>query len=575
MTIRQPIVTVCGHVDHGKTSILDRIRGSSVAAAEAGGITQKISFTLFPAKNIKKGCSLLDKRGYKLDIPGFLFIDTPGHAAFTNLRKRGGSLADLAILVIDINEGIKPQTSEVLSILKLNKTPFIIALNKVDNISGWRKQSEDLKESIEKQAIHAKQNFEEKLYTFQASLNSYGFNSDLFFNLTDFTKKIAIIPCSARTGEGIPELLMMLCGLSQRFLKDKLSLGEKAKGVILEIKKEKTCEYLECILYDGKLKQGDEIVIASFSNPLKAKIRSMEEIQPVSFSFKPVKEAVAATGLRIQLCEKAEILPGMPFQIFKNNLSEIEREFKKELTENIKTDEKGIVIKAESLGSLEALLLLLKQDNISVLKAEIGKITKQDISQAKANAEIPGNSVILGFNVSVDEEAAEMKNDVKIIEGDVVYKLIEDLKKWQEEKRKEIEKEKLLSLASICKLEILPNFVFHNSNPAIFGVRVLGGKLKPDIYLIDENNEKISHVKNIQHEKTSLKEAVPEMEVAISLPGIAFDRQLKNSRFLYADLSEAQFRKLKENKDVLSSGELKILQEIASMKRKEKAVWGV
>jgi len=218
---------------------------------------------------------------------------------------------------------------------------------------------------------------------------------------------------------------------------------------------------------------------------------------------------------------------------------------------------------------------LLKQDNISVLKAEIGKITKQDISQAKANAEIPGNSVILGFNVSVDEEAAEMKNDVKIIEGDVVYKLIEDLKKWQEEKRKEIEKEKLLSLASICKLEILPNFVFHNSNPAIFGVRVLGGKLKPDIYLIDENNEKISHVKNIQHEKTSLKEAVPEMEVAISLPGIAFDRQLKNSRFLYADLSEAQFRKLKENKDVLSSGELKILQEIASMKRKEKAVWGV
>jgi len=573
--IRQPIVTVCGHVDHGKTSILDRIRGSSVAADEAGGITQKISFTLFPAENIKKGCSLLDKRGYKLDIPGFLFIDTPGHAAFTNLRKRGGSLADLAILVIDINEGIKPQTSEVLQILKLNKTPFIIALNKIDNISGWRKQDDDLKTSIENQAMHAKQNFEEKFYTFQAALNSYGFNSDLFFNLQDFTKKICLVPCSARTGEGIQELLMMLCGLSQRFLKDKLSLGEKAKGVILEIKKEKTNEYLEAILYDGRLKAGDEIVIASFSSPLKVKIRNMEEIQPVSFSFKPVKEALAATGLRLQLTDKPEILPGMPFQIFKNNMQEIEKEFKKDLTENIKTAEDGIVIKAESLGSLEALIILLKQENISVLKAGIGNINKQDIQAAKASSGIPENAVLLGFNVKIDEEAVEMKNDVKILLNDVIYKLIEDLKKWQEEKRNEIEKEKLLSLASICKLEILGNFVFHNSNPAIFGVRVFGGKLKPELNLIDETGEKISRVKNIQQEKSSLKEAGEGMEIAISLPGITFDRQLKNSRYLYADLSESQFRKLKDNKDLLSRQELSVLQEISQIKRKEKATWGV
>jgi len=383
------------------------------------------------------------------------------------------------------------------------------------------------------------------------------------------------VPCSARTGEGIQELLMMLCGLSQRFLKDKLSLGEKAKGVILEIKKEKTNEYLEAILYDGRLKAGDEIVIASFSSPLKVKIRNMEEIQPVSFSFKPVKEALAATGLRLQLTDKPEILPGMPFQIFKNNMQEIEKEFKKDLTENIKTAEDGIVIKAESLGSLEALIILLKQENISVLKAGIGNINKQDIQAAKASSGIPENAVLLGFNVKIDEEAVEMKNDVKILLNDVIYKLIEDLKKWQEEKRNEIEKEKLLSLASICKLEILGNFVFHNSNPAIFGVRVFGGKLKPELNLIDETGEKISRVKNIQQEKSSLKEAGEGMEIAISLPGITFDRQLKNSRYLYADLSESQFRKLKDNKDLLSRQELSVLQEISQIKRKEKATWGV
>lgn len=573
--IRQPIVTVCGHVDHGKTSILDRIRGSSVAIEEAGGITQKISFTLFPAENIKKGCSLLDKRGYALEIPGFLFIDTPGHAAFTNLRKRGGSLADLAILVIDINEGIKPQTAEVLQILKANKTPFIIALNKIDNISGWKKMSDDLKESIESQALHTKQQFDEKFYTFQAALNSYGFNSDLFFNLKDFTKKIILVPCSAKTKEGIPELLMMLCGLSQKFLKDKLNLGEKAKGVILEIKKEKTCEYLECILYDGKLKQGDEIVIASFSSPIKTKIRNIEEIQPLSFSFKPVKETKAATGLRIQLPEQLNIFPGMPFQIFKNNMKEIEKEFKKEITENIKTDSEGIIIKAESLGSLEALLVLLKQDNIKVLKAGIGNINKQDILQAKSNIDKPENAVVLGFNTLPDEDALILKGNIKIITHEVIYKLIEDLKKYQEETRKEIERAKLLGMASVFKLEIMHNFVFHNSKPAIFGVKVLAGKLKSNIDLIDKIGEQIGRIKNIQSENKSIEQAEEGKEVAISVPGVTFDRQLKDTEFLYSDLGEKQFRNLKNNKDLLSASELSALQEISQIKRKDKVAWGM
>jgi len=204
MTIRQPIVTVCGHVDHGKTSILDQLRSTGVQEGEAGGITQKISFTLYPLDQLKLACPLIEKSGIKLDIPGFLLIDTPGHAAFTNLRKRGGALADLAVLVIDINEGIKPQTAEVIQILKLNKTPFIIALNKIDNISGWRTDKDlGLKESIESQPQRVKQLFDERYMTLIGALNSYDFDADLYYNIDDFAKKIALVPTSAKTKQGI------------------------------------------------------------------------------------------------------------------------------------------------------------------------------------------------------------------------------------------------------------------------------------------------------------------------------------------------------------------------------------
>ena len=228
--IRQPIVTVVGHVDHGKTSILDSLRGSSIQASESGGITQKISFTLYPMDQLKIAFPILEKIGKELKIPGFLFIDTPGHAAFTNLRKRGGGLADLAILVIDINEGIKPQTNEVIQILKHNKTPFIIALNKIDNISGWRTLNKEgnLKESIDSQAGNTKQIFDEKYFTLIGSLSSLGFESDLFYNISDFTKKVALVPCSAKTREGLPELMMVLSGLSQKYLEGKLGFGKDA-----------------------------------------------------------------------------------------------------------------------------------------------------------------------------------------------------------------------------------------------------------------------------------------------------------------------------------------------------------
>ena len=578
-SIRQPIVTICGHVDHGKTSILDYFRGSSLQEQEAGGITQKISFTLYPKEQIEKSCKLIKQKGMKLEIPGFLFIDTPGHAAFTNLRKRGGSLADLAILVIDINEGIKPQTAEVIQILKFNKTPFLIALNKIDNISAWRTSKEgDLQRNIETQPTNVKSLFDERYMTIAGALNSYGFDSDLFYNITDFTKKISLVPCSARTGEGIQELMMILCGLSQKYLGERLKLGDEAKGVILEVKKEKSNDYVEAILYDGTLKKNDEVAVASIEgNPIITKVRSIEEIQPLSIRFKAKDEVQAATGVRMQFSEKIDILPGMPFLSYTGDKEKVKEIFKKELTETIKTGSSGIIAKADSLGSLEALLVLLKQAGIPVLKAGIGNINKADFSSAKANLQIDElDAIILGFNVSINEDTKELlkESDIKVLTEEVVYKLIERLEEYRIEKKKEIEKIKLMELTTLCKLEILHQYVFRVTKPAIFGVKVSAGKLTPNINFIDEEENKIGRVKNIQSEKQSVPEATEGMEVAISIPGINFEKELKEKKYLYSDIGERQFKKFKENKDLLTQGEIKILSEIAELKRKTNSEWG-
>jgi len=325
------------------------------------------------------------------------------------------------------------------------------------------------------------------------------------------------------------------------------------------------------------LSKKDEIAVANFEGePIISKIRILEEIEPLSSKFKPKDNVVASTGLRMQFVKKIEVLPGMPFILYKNNKEQIRAMFKKEISENIQTQKQGIIAKADSLGSLEALLVLLKQSNMPVMKAGIGSINKTDIISARANLEINEiDAVIVGFNVSTDEDAEDIKGNIKILTNEVIYKLIEDTVKFRVEKGREIEKRRLMELARLCKLRILHQYIFRNTKPAIFGVRIEAGKLTSGLNLIDPKGEKIGRTKNIQSENRSVQEAMEGMEVALSIPGINFERQLKDKEFLYSDVSESQFRNFKKNKDLLSSNEMRVLQEIAEIKRQEKADWGM
>ena len=573
--IRQPICTICGHVDSGKTSILDFIRKTSIAKGEAGGITQAISSTSISLDIIKSICGdLLKQLKIKLSIPGLLTVDTPGHAAFTALRKRGGNLADIGVLVIDINEGVMPQTEESINILKNYKTPFIIALNKIDLIPGWQSNiKKSLLENINSQASRIKEQLDKKLYEVLGKLSEEGLNSERFDRVEDYTKQVAIVPCSAKTGEGIAELLMVLVGLGQKYLEKQLQIEVKGpgKGVVLEVKEAKGLgKTLDVILYDGALKQGDKIVIGGLDKPIVTRVKGLFEPSKGK-KLKKVKKVSAAIGVKINAPDIEEVVSGMPLQVANKNLEKIKKEIQKEVKEVlIETEKEGLVIKADSLGSLEALTDLLKKEKLKIKRASIGDITKRDIMEA-SSAKENLNKAVLGFNVSI----AEKDKRVKIIVHDIIYRIIDEYKAWIEKEKKRLESKELENLIMPCKLRILPGCVFRQSNPAVVGVAVLDGKLKNKTPLMKEDGSKVSEIDSVQLEGENIPEAERGKEVAIALKGITVGRQIDENDILLSDVPEEDFVKLKGLKKCLNKSEIEVLKEIAAIKRKQNPVWGI
>jgi len=342
---RSPICTVVGHVDHGKSTLLDSIRGTSIVDVEPGKITQAIGASIIPIETVRQICGpLLDLLKMDLTIPGLLFIDTPGHAAFTNLRKRGGTLADIAILVVDINEGFKPQTIEALEILKQFKVPFIVAANKIDLLSGWKMEKEpSFLKTLSIQTEGTKAFIDQKIYELVGKIFEYGFNSERFDRVTDYTKQIAIVPVAAKFGLGLPELLMVISGLAQKYLEQtlKINVSGNAKGTILEVKEIKgTGCCLDLIIYDGILKVNDTIVIGGIDAPIVTKVRAIFETEPLSETrdkkskFHSVKEARAATAVRLMAPGMDGAIAGMPLRsATEANLEEAKEAVQKEVQE--------------------------------------------------------------------------------------------------------------------------------------------------------------------------------------------------------------------------------------------------
>ena len=583
-------MSVLGHVDHGKTTLLDFIRGGAMAQKEAGGITQHIGGTEIPMEVIETICGdLLKKLDIRETMPGLFFIDTPGHEAFTTLRKRGGALADLAILIVDIKEGFKPQTYEALNILKTFKTPFVVAASKIDKIYGWETfEGLSFIQTYNKQAGNVQEKLDTGIYELVGVLHDEGFESERFDRVENFAKQISIIPISAKTGEGISELLTMLMGLAQQYLKEQLQLepNAPAKGTILEVKEEKGLGVtVDAVIYDGILRKNDTIILTSLDDIITTKIRSLlkprplEEMRDAKKRFQKVDEVVAAAGIKIVAPKIENVISGSPLRVARGDFEGVKEEILNEI-ESIKidTDEMGVIVKADTLGSLEALVSMLRDMDVPIRAADIGDVSRRDVVDASiVQKDNPEYGVIIAFNIKILPSAVnEIKSTgVKLFSADVIYQLTEDYGEWVAAAEERKKKEWIDAIIRPAKIRIIPKLVFRFSKPAIAGIEVLGGTVKKDYILMSQTGHKVGKVESMQDKGDNKPSTSKGQQVAMAIKDAVFGRDFEEGDVLYVDIPESHYKILEnELKSKLSEDELQILDELVEIKRKEDSLWG-
>jgi len=592
MPLRQPIVCMLGHVDTGKTSLLDKIRGSAVQLREAGGLTQQIGASFFPIDTLIAITQHLIK-DFKttVKIPGLLVVDTPGHEAFANLRRRGGSVADVAILVVDVMHGFENQTYESLEILKSRKTPFIVAANKIDRVDGWRSTPDSpFLASYAKQSPIVKEDLDNRLYTMMGTLSRQGFRSERFDRIRNFTRDIAIVPVSAKTGEGIGELLTVLIGLTQQHMADKLevSVGH-ALGTVLEVTEEVGLgTTINAIIYEGILRAEDTIVIGGKEGPLTSSIRAillpqpLDEIRDPRKKFNTIDEAFAACGVKIVAPDLEDAVPGAPLIAVGGEMT-LERAVEEVASElerlRISTDKVGIILKTDTLGSLEALIESLRARDVPIRLADIGDISRREVMEAlSVKHEEPLYGAILAFNVKPLPDAEREAHDqrIPIFTGDIIYNLMDEYVRWMEDEKEAKARKEFETLVKPGKMEIMDGFVFRRAKPAIFGVRILSGSLAPNTPMVNIEGTKLGRITQIQDSGEAVSLAEEGKEVAVSMPQPIVGRHIKERDILFVEVPEKDAKLLRDKyQGRLTAGALEALRELTELKRKKDILWAV
>lgn len=490
--LRSPICCILGHVDTGKTKLLDKIRQTNVQEGEAGGITQQIGATYFPVDAIKQKTHVVNQDGkFEFKVPGLLIIDTPGHESFSNLRSRGSSLCNIAILVVDIMHGLEPQTLESMKLLRDRKTPFVVALNKIDRLYGWKKiDNNGFQESLALQNKAVQNEFKNRLDQTKVAFAEQGFNAELFYENKSMAKYVSLIPTSAHTGEGIPDMLKLIVQLTQERMVGSLMYLSECQATVLEVKQiEGFGMTIDVILSNGYLREGDRILLCGTEGIIKTNIRALltpEKLKELRLKSQYVhnKEVKAALGVKI-------VAPGLEKAIAGSRLlvagpdddeDDIEDELENDLESlfsRVERSGRGVSVQASTLGSLEALLDFLKDCKIPVANVGIGPISKRDVMQCGIMLEkSPDYAVMLCFDVKVEKEAAAYaeENGVKIFTADIIYHLFDQFTKHMDELlEKKKEDSKMLAVFP-CVLK--PVAVFNKTGPIVVGVDVVDGQLK-------------------------------------------------------------------------------------------------
>lgn len=462
-----------GHVDTGKTKILDYIRRTNVQANEAGGITQQIGASFFPQYKLVEELSRLNPEALKVkcEIPGLLVIDTPGHEAFVNLRSRGSSLCDLAIVVIDIMHGLENQTIESLKMLQEKQTPFVIALNKIDRIQSYNSVKDfSSYTNLKKQESFARTNFQEKFNFILGQLAQQNINAKFYWEMTpqDFLERdwVPVVPTSALKGEGMPDLLGNITYFAQTVIPDKITRRDhEFKATVLEVKKmEGMSATIDVILVNGVLKVDDKIILSGFDGPIETHIKNLLTPHPmkemrVKNEHMLHKVVYGAMGVRIVATGLEKAIAGS--SIFRVDADDQVEGFKDLLSADIakvkktvKTKKDGVGVAASTLGALEALLIFLRKEHIQVSNVFIGDISKTDMQKVLTSymsEEIKFKQreylSLLCFEVKVLPDAAKFADEhgIKIMKAEIIYHLADQFKVYQRQQadlRKKLEGKK-------------------------------------------------------------------------------------------------------------------------------------
>jgi translation initiation factor 5B len=578
--LRQPILVVLGHVDSGKTSLLDTIRGTGVQSREAGGITQHIGASFFPIDTIKTLTGYLYEKLAKSEspIPGLLVIDTPGHEVFANLRSRGGSAADIAILVADVNKGFEPQTYESMEILKKRRVPFVVALNKIDMIPGWRhSNSQFVTEQVKAQDLSITSMLDEKIYNVVGSLSRLGYNSEGFWRVKDFTKEVAIVPVSAAKNIGVPELLAVVVGLSQQFMSKRLERKDgPGRGIVLEVKEEIGLgPSANLVLIEGVLKVGDMILVAKRDKAVTTKVKALllpkplDEMRDPRDKFKPVSEVMSAAGIKVTSPDLEGVLAGSPLYVLDDKDQEpslrsiVEDEIRNAIFTDTNTN--GIILRCDTIGSLEAIRDMLKKANVAIQKADIGHITRRDILAAAAVKEKNRYlGVVLGFNTKILEEAKReaQERTIPIFSENIIYNLVRSYTEWVEYQKEHEDSILFNEIPPICRFQFMKGFVFRRNYPAVFGAEIQIGKLRQKVNVLNEDGKKIGTIHQIQENGKPIEEAGKGEQVAVSIKEISVGRQVNEGDIFYTDLGSKEaklllerfyYRLAQEEKDILNT----------------------
>ncbi|XP_016381138.1 eukaryotic translation initiation factor 5B [Sinocyclocheilus rhinocerous] len=492
--LRSPVVCVLGHVDTGKTKILDKLRHTHVQDGEAGGITQQIGATNVPLETILEQTKMVknfDKESVK--VPGMLIIDTPGHESFSNLRNRGSSLCDISILVVDIMHGLEPQTIESINLLKEKKCPFIVALNKIDRLYDWKKSPDtDVVATLKKQKKNTKDEFDERAKAVIVEFAQQGLNAALFYENKDPRTFVSLVPTSAHSGDGIGNLIALLVELTQTMLARRLAHCDELRAQVMEVKALPGMgTTIDVILINGCLREGETIIVPGVDGPIVTQIRGLLLPPPlkelrVKNPYEKHKEVSTAQGVKILGKDLEKTLAGLPLLVAHKEdeipvlKDELIRELKQTLNA-IKLEEKGVYVQASTLGSLEALLEFLRTSKVPYAGINIGPVHKKDVMKASTMLEHdPQYAVILAFDVKIERDSQELADSlgVRVFSAEIIYHLFDAFTKYREDYKKQKQDEFKHIAVFPCKLRILPQFIFNSRDPIVMGITVDAGVLR-------------------------------------------------------------------------------------------------